>query len=277
MAPVRDVLRAFAAKQVTTDLVMRVLMCHDEWFAPADLFTGTGVVDRAGAEHIEVPGGDVVVFSQEWAQSDGVLRLFSDRAAAERAQAAGLALGVYASRVPAAAIFMDIPERFESVKVNDYGPLEEFWFIGKEAFPLASLWAQAIAVELALAMPDQLSGPVAELVARFEHYLICVIGEHHGVVGLPDFGGHRAAAVVMTAPDCRESFLAAVPPDLRAGFRNAWGDGSSVFAYIAMDESFDAVVFNPAGPAGPFTLSRQQIVAVVNAAPTGRIDIKLST
>ena len=278
MADVRACLRAFAGKRVTTDHVMRVLASHDEWLAPVDLFTGTGVVDPRGAEHIEVPGGEVVLFSQEYAAPAGVLRLFSDREAAARASAAGAALGPYGSKVPAAAVFAAIPERFQSIKINDLGPLEEFWFIGKDAFPLAELWAEAIAVERALAAPASArTGAVAERIARFPHYLICVTGEHHALVGLPDFEGHRAAAVVMTAPDCRDRFRDALPSVLLAGMQNAWGDGSSVFAYAAMDSSFDAVVFNPAGPAGPITLARDEVVALVEAAPTGRIDLKLST
>ena len=276
MGDVRAVLRAFAAKQVTTDQVMRFLMAHDEWYAPAGLFFGTGSVGADGAEHIEVPGGEVVVFSHEGPAADGVLRLFSDREAAERARARGQTLGVYGSRVPAAAIFESIPERYEKIKINDHGPLEEFWFIGKDAFDLTSMWARAAAIERALAASPDL-GAVAERMARFEHYLICVRGDQHGVIALPDFEGYQAAAVVMTAPDCRDRFLAALPPALRAELRNAWGSGSSVFTYIAMDRTFDAVVFNPAGPAGPVAVPRAEIVRVANAAPTDRIDIKLST
>jgi len=278
VADVRACLRGFAAKRVSTDQVMRVLMSHDEWLAPVALFAGTGLERGKGAEHIEVPGGEVILFSQEYGAPAGVLALFSDREAAERASAAGAALGPYASKVPAAAIFAAIPDRFQSIKINDLGPLDEFWFIGKDAFPLTGLWVEAIAVERALAGPASArTGAVAERIARFPHYLICVTGEHHALVGLPDFLGHRAAAVVMTAPDCRDAFRAALPSVLLAGMQNAWGDGSSIFAYAAMDSSFDAVAFNPAGPTGPITFARDEVVALVNAFPTGRIDLKLST
>jgi len=254
----REVLRAFAEGRASRDAVMRALLEHDGWLAPVDVLGET--------THNALPGA-AIVYHPAWAYPDGELWLFTDREAADRAAAAGAPLGIYADAVPAARLFARLPAGIKKIKINNFGPREEFWFIGTEAFATAAQWLDAVAVERAVmngpAVADD-DDDVARL-ARFT-WLLYLSGANHGVVGLPEVAGFQSAGVLFTAPDARDRFLAAVPPDVRRTLRRAWGDGAMVFRHL-LTQGFDGVVVNPAGPSLPRAMPISVVQAVATAHP----------
>lgn len=255
----RQVLRAYAENRASQDAVMRALMEHDGWLAPIDLLTPD--------EHIELPG-TAIVHNQQWAYPEGELWLFTDREAADRAAAAGAALGMYTDQVPAARLFGRIPAGVQKIKINNFGPLEEFWFIGADAFGLATGWMAAIAAEQTLARGAEAAAADGAALARLARHtwLLYLDGTSHGVVGLPDIAGLDSAGVMFAAPDGRDRFRGAVPAEARVGFRRAWGEGSVVFRYL-LGQGFDGVLLNPAGPNAAIVVPMALLQAVLDAHP----------
>ena len=136
--PVR-VLIDYSQKRAGANEVMRALASHKGWLAPALLFA------QAGEQELLLDR--LVLFGMETRLPPGELWVFTDRAAAERAQAAGALLGPYAADIAGTELFGMLDSRFQIVRVNPYSPNEQGWQFLPGSFELAKLWAQVIALE----------------------------------------------------------------------------------------------------------------------------------
>src|SRR5687767_9556341 len=102
--PVR-VLIDYSRKRVGDNEVMRALASHKGWLAPALIFA------QAGEQDLLLDS--MVLFGMETRLPPCELWVFTDRAAAERAQAAGALLGPYAADIAGTELFGKIDPRFQ--------------------------------------------------------------------------------------------------------------------------------------------------------------------
>jgi hypothetical protein len=242
----RRVLVAFSQKRATQDQVMRALFEHDGWLAPAAALVGE-------PDPIEVP--KIVLYGDAARMPAGELWLFTDRAAADRAASGGAVLGPYAEGLASIRVFGALDPRLEKIKINNMGPLEEFWFMGRDAFPLVKNWAEAVAIDKGLAGKDPLSDRALHArLARYGAYLLLVDRATGNLIGFPQRDGFRSAAVVCTAADSFDALMGALKPELRDRLAQASvNSGADLLAEIEA-QGFDAVAFNPAGPGTRKTL-----------------------
>jgi hypothetical protein len=173
------------------------------------------------------------------------LWVFTDLAAAQRAQAAGAQLGMYAADIPGTALFGKIDESLQIVRVNPYSPVEQGWQFHPGGYGLAKVWAKAIALEEGFENRDD---SFYEAVARFEGFLI-FNGPSGYVITLPNQGGMRNPAAVFTAPDCADAFLARLTDEQRQGFERLVISGMTLIKKLPLQE-VDGMLLNAFGP-GP--------------------------
>jgi hypothetical protein len=137
--PVR-VLTDYSQKRAGANEVMRALAGHKGWLAPALMF-----VQAEGQDlFLDSP---VVLFGTETHLPPGELWVFTDRTAAERAQAVGAQLGLYAADIAGTELFGKIDPGLQIVRVNPYSPAEQGWQFLQGGFEFAKLWAEVIALE----------------------------------------------------------------------------------------------------------------------------------
>src|SRR5215213_3001123 len=238
--PVR-VLTEYSQKRVGANEVMRALAGHKGWLAPALMFA------RAEGQDLFLDGG-MVLFSTETRLPPGELWVFTDRAAAERAQAAGALLGPYAADVAGTELFGKIDPGFQIVRVNPYSPNEQGWQFLPGSYELAKLWAQVISLEEAFENRDD---SFYEAVARFQAFLL-FNGQSGYAITLPNQGGMRNPAAVFTAPDCADAFLARLADEQRQGFERVAADGMTLLKKLPL-QGVDGMLLNAFGP-GPATV-----------------------
>src|ERR687890_1019251 len=159
--PVR-VLTDYSQKRVGTNEVMRALASHKGWLAPALMFA------RAEGQDLFLDSA-MVLFSTETRLPPGELWVFTDRAAAERAQAAGALLGPYAADIAGTELFGKIDPGFQIVRVNPYSPAEQGWQFLPGSYEVAKLWAEVIALEESF---ENRGDSFYEAVARFRGFLL---------------------------------------------------------------------------------------------------------
>jgi hypothetical protein len=237
--PVR-VLTDYSQKRAGANEVMRALAGHKGWLAPALLF--------ARAEGRDLLLDSMVLFGTETRLPPGELWVFTDRAAAERAQAAGALLGPYAADIAGTELFGKIDPSFQIVRVNPYSPGEQGWQFLPGSYELAELWAQVIALEEGFNNRDD---SFYEAIARFQGFLL-FNGPSGYVITLPNQGGMRNPAAVFTAPDCADAFLARLTDEQRQGFERMAVDGMTLIKRLPLQE-IDGMLLNAFGP-GPATV-----------------------
>lgn len=235
--PVR-VLTEYSQKRVGANEVMRALAGHKGWLAPALMFA------RAEGRDL-VLDSRMVLFGAETRLPPDELWVFTDLAAAERAQAAGALLGPYAADIAGTALFGKIDERLRVVRVNPYSPVEQGWQFHQGSYELAKLWARVIALEEGFENRDD---SFYEAVARFPAFLL-FNGPSGYVITLPNQGGMRNPAAVFTAPDCADAFLARLTDEQRQGLERVGVDGMTLLKRLPLQE-IDGMLLNACGP-GP--------------------------
>ena len=234
------VLTEYSQKRVGANEVMRALASHKGWLAPVMLFA------QAGVQNIFLDR--MVLFGTETRLPPGELWVFTDRAAAERAQAAGAMLGPYAADITGTELFDKIDPNFQIVRVNPYSPNEQGWQFLPGSYELAKLWAQVIALEEGFKNADGLDYAA---VARFQAFIL-FNGPSGYVITLPNQGGMRNPAAVFTAPDCADAFLARLTDEQRQGLQRIAADGMTLLKKLPLQE-IDGMLLNAFGP-GPATV-----------------------
>ena len=237
--PVR-VLTEYSQKRVGANEVMRALASHKGWLAPALMF--------AREEGQDLFLDSMVLFGTETRLPSGELWVFTDRAAAERAQAAGALLGPYAANIAGTELFNKIDPSLQLVRVNPYSPNEQGWQFQPGSYDLAKLWAQVIALEEGF---ENRGDSFYEAIARFQGFFL-FNGKSGYVITLPNQGGMRNPAAVFTAPDCADAFLARLTDEQRQGFERIAADGMTLIKKLPLQE-IDGMLLNAFGP-GPSTV-----------------------
>lgn len=236
--PVR-VLTDYSQKRLGADEVMRALVSHKGWFAPALMFA------RPRGQDLYLDS--MVLFSTETRLPPGELWVFTDRAAAERAQAAGALLGPYAPDIAGTDLFRKLDPGLRIVRVNPYSPAEQGWQFLPGSFEVAELWAQVIALEEGFRNTEGLDH---QAIARFPGFIL-FNGQSGYVITLPNQGGMRNPAAVFTAPDCADAFLARLSEEQRGGLQRIGADGMTLLKRLPLQE-IDGMWLNAFGP-GPAT------------------------
>jgi hypothetical protein len=226
----REALGAFADKRLSTSLVVRALLQHQGWFVPEwflaqHLFAGRPVlVDR------------LVTFATEFRQRTDQLWLFTDDAALEKARAAidARLLGIVGGPIAGDLLFLALAPGPQSVEVNPGSPARDTWSIGAGAFELVRVWARAIELEgklkawsAAAAGSEDWKRALAQVLDRmvdYPSYLVLVERQDNALVRLPAAGG--PCAMIFTAPDNAEAFLAYSDPALAAQWHTVSVDAS---------------------------------------------------
>jgi hypothetical protein len=237
--PVR-VLIEYSHKRVGANEVMRALASHKGWLAPALMF--------ARAEGQDLFLDSMVLFGAETRLPPGELWVFTDRAAAERAQAAGAMLGAYAAGIAGTELFGKIDPGFQIVRVNPYSPVEQGWQFLPGGYEVAQLWAEVIALEECF---KNRGDSFYEAIARFQGFML-FNGPSGSVITLPNQGGMRNPAVVFTAPDCVDAFLARLTDEQRRGLERIAADGMTLIKKLPLQQ-IDGMLINAFGP-GPATV-----------------------
>ena len=171
--------------------------------------------------------------------------VFTDLAAAQRAQAAGALLGPYAADIAGTDLFNKIDEGLRIVRVNPYSPGEQGWQFHHGSYELAEVWAQVIALEESFENSDD---SFYEAVARFPAFLLFNHPSGYAIT-LPNQGGMRNPAAVFTSPDCADAFLARLTDEQRQGLERAAADGMTLLKRLP-EQEIDGMILNACGP-GP--------------------------
>jgi hypothetical protein len=232
-----ETLKAYANKKASQDDVMRALTSHAGYFVPAAFMVSGLATDRCDK---------MLILGQQGGPPDGELWLFTDEQRAREVGARG-PLGPFGGPFDGARVFAGIDPQTAKVKINPVLDVQTFWFMGREAIPLAKLWAAAITVERAFAgfaEPDGMTKLVAAL-RSYEGFQ--VFGHANGaiVTAVNAIDGFKNAALVFTAPDCAARAAAA----LELGDRKPVVlSAEQLFTIVPRDPTIDGMIFNICGP-----------------------------
>ncbi len=130
MSALRTALTYYAAKQISTEQIVRLMIESREWFVPATF--AARKLNRKTLDHgIACP------------RQGRRLVLFTDRKAAVSADQ--YPIGSFVGAFSGAAIFeaLDAAE-FDRVDVNPGSPVEETWFIDSEAFEIVKQMSRSM-------------------------------------------------------------------------------------------------------------------------------------
>ena len=174
----------------------------------------------------------------------GHLYLFTDVEAGQRA-AKVAPLGPYASPVPGAGLFMNLPGTFTEVHVNPGSPGEPTWLIGGDWVELARRWGAAVALEKLL--NGKQKGELTDALIDYPAFTTLKKPDG-GIVTKPGTGKLQNPAMVFTAPDCADATLAALGAAAKK-YERVTSSGRQLFGAFAK-LSVDGFTFNPHGP-GP--------------------------
>lgn len=243
MSVALDTLARFANKQASPHEVMRALATHDGYFVPIGFapLLGRSLFER------------IVQLSPSGAPPPGELYVFTDEACLDLV--VKQPLGNFVTPVSGLELLCALPDELVKLKVNPGGPLEHFWFVGKEAIPLARLWGRAARLEALLADGATTREALAAALRTFEGFTI-LVHPNGAVATAQGLGGCRNPAMVFTSPDSFERVLAAAE-----GTRAAHLTGRELFELLPR-AGVDGLVFNPMGP-GPQVAFPLSLVASV--------------
>ncbi len=228
-------LSAFARKKATKDQLLRALCEYDKWFVPVSV--ANLAMSNRTFECLSVWGAVSKV-------PEGHLYLFTDVDAGQRA-AKVTPLGPYASPVPGAGLFRNLPGTFTEVHVNPGSPDERTWLIGGDWVELARRWGAAVAFEKLLA--GRQKGELTEAIIDFPAFTTLKKPDG-GIVTKPGAAKLTNPGMVFTAPDCVDASLATLGAAAKK-VQRVTASGRQLFGAFAK-LSIDGFVFNPDGP-GP--------------------------
>jgi hypothetical protein len=243
-----SVLAAFGANRIGTSQVLRALMEHPSWLAPA------GPYASAGGDLV-VP--KMVLYGDQARMPPGVVWVFSDRAHADRANAQLVAqggqLGPYVEGVSGVDVFSRLESfKFEKLNVNIGSPAVETFFVGDGPGPLLGLWARAVGLEQTIARATSHQDP-AMLRALRDFPGLCTFQSDDGVMVIERDGSRGVP--LFTAIDCAEVFAGHLRPELRAAYQRVSAPGSAIFKVFA-SLPIASIFVNPEGPGVRRTLPR---------------------
>ena len=244
-------LAAYGGGRANVNDVMRALVSHRGWFVPALLVSQNGDEARV----VE----NMTLFGAETRLPPGELWIFTDRPAAELAQAAGASLGAYAGGVAGTELFRIIEPNIPTVRVNPYSPRERTWIFQEgSASGVGKIWADAIALEESFERWGQTGEPDREAVLNYRAFMTFDFSSGP-VVTLPNQGGLSSPAAAFTTPDCADMFLSKLSEEQRAGLLSVTIDGRTLLEKSAQ-LGIDGLMINIFGPgatyAFPFNASR---------------------
>lgn len=245
-AAILAVLGAFGAGRATGDQVLRGLMEHPAWLAPAWLFAD-------GRADVVVP--KLVLFGEEARMPPGVCWLFTDRAHAEHANAQLVAqggqLGPYVEGASGVEVFRRMAiQTFEKLNVNIGSPVEETFFVGDRPGELMALWANAIGLEHTLAASREPDDPQS-LQAFRDFPGVCALTGPEGILTIER--GGLAGLVAFTSVDCAKAYLETLAPAQREACGRITPSGE-VLLQQAAAQTGGRLFLNPAGPGPKRTL-----------------------
>lgn len=202
------------ATQADVDYVMRVLVSYDGWYAPVSFAErGWGQTD----------------FDQTIGFADGpptkLLSVFTDHDAAMLAH--GRVFGPYGGPVPGVAIMRALSGELDALIVNPASPREHQWYIAAAGFEIAAGWANAVAVERALAERGNGPVPTADLLRHRYQVLYEQPSRALAQIQLPEIEG--PVGVCFTATDRAEEFVASLPLEARPLASLVTVDGPQLF------------------------------------------------
>lgn len=234
-----QILIAYSEGRANANDVMRALVSHRNWLVPALLVAPGG--EQAGVV------GNLTMFSAETLLPPGELWIFTDREAADLAQASGASLGAYAGGVTGIKLFRSISPDTKTVRVNPYSPREQTWtFSEGSASEVGRIWADAIALEENFEQWRQTGNPDKTAVRNYRAFL--VFNHSSGpVITLPNQGAMSNPAVAFTAPDCADMFLSKLGDEQRTLLHQAVAGGEALMEG-APRLGIDGLLFNPFGP-----------------------------
>ena len=243
MSTVLETLTRFAAKQATAHEVMRALATHDAWFVPL------GFAPNLGRSEFE----RIVMLGKNGAPPPGELYVFTDESCLDLVQ--NQPLGGFVHPVTGIELFCALADGLVKMKVNPGGPLAHFWFVGKDAIPLARLWGRAVRLEALLADASAPKEALSAALRTFEGFTI-LVHPNDAVATALGVGGFKNPAMVFTSPDSFERMQAQAP-----NTRAVHLSGRELFELVPR-AGVDGIVFNPVGP-GPTTVLPLTVVASV--------------
>ncbi len=244
MSKVLETLERFAAKQASTHEVMRALATHDGYFVQL------GFAPNLGRSEFE----RIVMLGKNGAPPPGELYVFTDESCLDLV--ATQPLGGFVTPVTGIELFCALEDGLVKMKVNPGGALPHFWFIGKEAVPLARLWGRAVRLEALLADPQARKDALSAALRTFEALTI-LVHPNDAVATAVDVGGFQNAAMVFTSPDSLERMQAQAP-----NLEPAYLDGKALFEMLPR-AGVDGIVFNPMGPGATAALPLSVGVSVL--------------
>lgn len=238
MSPLLGVLERFSKKTATQEEVMRAIATHEEYFVPL------GFAPRLGRSEFE----RIVMLGKDGAPPPGEVYAFSDESCLDLV--AKTPLGGFVTPVSGIEWLSQLSaDEDVKVKINPGGPQAHFWFMGKEALPLAKLWGQAVGLEK-LMVAGNLE-VLAKAMKAFEGYTVLAL-PNGAIATAQGTGGYENPAMLFTAPDCFQKVLAQAP-----GLKPVHMTGTQIFHTLPR-AGVDGIVFNPLGPgvaaAYPLTL-----------------------
>lgn len=242
-----DTLRRFAAKEASADEVLRALVSHEGYFVPL------GFAPRLGRSEFE----RLVQLSERGAPPPGELYIFTDEACLDRV--VKQPLGNFVTPVTGIELFCALDDDLVKVKVNPGSPLEDFWYLGKDAIGLGRLWGQAVRLERLLADASAPKEALWAALRTFEGFTV-LVHPNGALATAVNEGGFRNAAMVFTAPDCVEAMQPHAPGTTRAHLR-----GRELFELLPR-AGVDGLVFNPVGPGARATLPLSVVASVLQLA-----------
>jgi hypothetical protein len=241
-----QMLTAYSEGRANANDVMRALVSYRGWLVPALLVAQSGEQSRVF--------DNVTLFGAETRLPPGELWIFTDREAANLAQAAGASLGAYACGIAGTELFHSISPGIQTVRVNPNSPRERTWIFSEgSASDVGKIWADAIALEESFEQWRQTGKPDRAAVSNYRAFLL--FNHSSGpVVTLPNQAGMSNPAVAFTAPDCAEKFLSKLSEEQRAQMQQAVA-GGEVLIERAPQLGIDGLLFNPFGPGASYAFS----------------------
>ena len=233
-AMITDILQQFSRKEVGSDAVLRALVSHDGWFAPAAY-----AYTAFKKDHFE----KVTLWGSETKLPPGQLWFFTGPEHGEMAQQKGAMLGAYTSPLDGATLFGSLEgSGFVEVKVNPGSPSEQGFFIGKSGFDLVRRWARAIRLEQMLV--GKREGNLIDELIDFDG-LISFSLPNGAIATAVGAGGLKNPGLVFTAPDSAEKLKASV--GAQAQLKMIVCDGKTLFGRFSTF-GIDGFIFNAMGP-----------------------------
>lgn len=192
----KEAIRRHLGKELSMPLVMRALVTHDGWYAPAQLMND--LPDRHWDESVVV--GDAEQ------QVGETVHVFTDNESLQHAVEQGWELGTFVGKVSGAELFCQISPRAEALQINPGTPAPESWSLRHKVFPTLRLWCRTVCVERAIDSRGE-GVDIRGLTRSYPAYMLLMNLDRTELttVELPDREGRYAVA--FTAMDQLHVFL----------------------------------------------------------------------